>query len=170
MLLVNWFQLTTPAPLFWSTSGKFLIFRLHLMLNNLFLRLFFCLLKCLNTPEKKRSLVQRQFSTCLRVFFLCVCSTLRQRADPVYSPPLQISGLCWRLKVYPVSFIYRRVHGRAIAGKLIVLRLFSRMGMGWSVETTCPSSWNCLLVSLKHLSIRKKNLTYHILNNRKPPA
>ena len=34
----------------------------------------------------------------------CVCSTLRQRADPVYSPPLQISGLCWRLKVYPVSF------------------------------------------------------------------
>lgn len=34
---------------------------------------------------------------------LPVCSTLRQRADPVYSPPLQISGLCWRLKVYPVS-------------------------------------------------------------------
>ncbi|XP_078535979.1 E3 ubiquitin-protein ligase TRIM37 isoform X2 [Lissotriton helveticus] len=28
-------------------------------------------------------------------------STLRQRADPVYSPPLQIAGLCWRLKVYP---------------------------------------------------------------------
>uniref|UniRef100_A0A803TLS2 Tripartite motif containing 37 n=1 Tax=Anolis carolinensis TaxID=28377 RepID=A0A803TLS2_ANOCA len=27
--------------------------------------------------------------------------TLRQRADPVYSPPLQVSGLCWRLKVYP---------------------------------------------------------------------
>uniref|UniRef100_A0A665XB33 Tripartite motif containing 37 n=1 Tax=Echeneis naucrates TaxID=173247 RepID=A0A665XB33_ECHNA len=35
------------------------------------------------------------------VCFLCVFSTLRQRADPVYSPPLQISGLCWRLKVYP---------------------------------------------------------------------
>ncbi|XP_021104359.1 E3 ubiquitin-protein ligase TRIM37 isoform X7 [Heterocephalus glaber] len=28
-------------------------------------------------------------------------STLRQRADPVYSSPLQVSGLCWRLKVYP---------------------------------------------------------------------
>ncbi|XP_053310844.1 E3 ubiquitin-protein ligase TRIM37 [Spea bombifrons] len=28
-------------------------------------------------------------------------STLRQRADPVYSAPLQVSGLCWRLKVYP---------------------------------------------------------------------
>ncbi|XP_034496999.1 E3 ubiquitin-protein ligase TRIM37 isoform X13 [Ailuropoda melanoleuca] len=28
-------------------------------------------------------------------------STLRQRADPVYSPSLQVSGLCWRLKVYP---------------------------------------------------------------------
>lgn len=34
---------------------------------------------------------------------LIALSTLRQRADPVYSPPLQISGLCWRLKVYPVS-------------------------------------------------------------------
>ncbi|XP_062479431.1 E3 ubiquitin-protein ligase TRIM37 isoform X2 [Pezoporus occidentalis] len=29
------------------------------------------------------------------------CFSLRQRADPVYSPPLQVSGLCWRLKVYP---------------------------------------------------------------------
>lgn len=34
---------------------------------------------------------------------LIALSTLRQRADPVYSPPLQISGLCWRLKVYPVG-------------------------------------------------------------------
>ncbi|XP_032901643.1 E3 ubiquitin-protein ligase TRIM37 isoform X3 [Amblyraja radiata] len=34
-------------------------------------------------------------------FVLSHFSTLRQRADPVYSPPLQISGLCWRLKVYP---------------------------------------------------------------------
>ncbi|KAF2984103.1 hypothetical protein EK904_010458, partial [Melospiza melodia maxima] len=33
--------------------------------------------------------------------FLLSRSTLRQRADPVYSPPLQVSGLCWRLKVYP---------------------------------------------------------------------
>uniref|UniRef100_A0A8C4YA29 Tripartite motif containing 37 n=1 Tax=Gopherus evgoodei TaxID=1825980 RepID=A0A8C4YA29_9SAUR len=31
----------------------------------------------------------------------CKFFTLRQRADPVYSPPLQVSGLCWRLKVYP---------------------------------------------------------------------
>ncbi|XP_076875581.1 E3 ubiquitin-protein ligase TRIM37 isoform X2 [Brachyhypopomus gauderio] len=34
-------------------------------------------------------------------FILANFSTLRQRADPVYSPPLQVSGLCWRLKVYP---------------------------------------------------------------------
>ncbi|KAL4660549.1 E3 ubiquitin-protein ligase TRIM37 isoform X1 [Arapaima gigas] len=34
-------------------------------------------------------------------FVLANFSTLRQRADPVYSSPLQISGLCWRLKVYP---------------------------------------------------------------------
>lgn len=26
--------------------------------------------------------------------------------------------------------------------------------MGWSGETTCLSSWNCLQVSLKHQSIR----------------
>lgn len=43
---------------------------------------------------------------------VCVflCSTLRQRADPVYSPPLQVSGLCWRLKVYPVSTFYIPPH------------------------------------------------------------
>ncbi|XP_078729954.1 E3 ubiquitin-protein ligase TRIM37 isoform X1 [Lampetra fluviatilis] len=34
-------------------------------------------------------------------FVLSNFSILRQRADPVYSPPLQVSGLCWRLKVYP---------------------------------------------------------------------
>ncbi|XP_068600412.1 E3 ubiquitin-protein ligase TRIM37 [Brachionichthys hirsutus] len=34
-------------------------------------------------------------------FVLVNFSTLRQRADPVYSPPLQTLGLCWRLKVYP---------------------------------------------------------------------
>ncbi|XP_048257153.1 E3 ubiquitin-protein ligase TRIM37-like isoform X1 [Haliotis rufescens] len=28
-------------------------------------------------------------------------SVLRQRADPFYSPPLNVSGLSWRLKVYP---------------------------------------------------------------------
>lgn len=30
-------------------------------------------------------------------------SVLQQRADPVYSQPLHVSGLSWRLKVYPVS-------------------------------------------------------------------
>lgn len=29
-------------------------------------------------------------------------SALQQRADPVYSQPLQVNGLSWRLKVYPV--------------------------------------------------------------------
>ena len=29
-------------------------------------------------------------------------TVLQQRADPVYSPPLQVYGLTWRLKVYPV--------------------------------------------------------------------
>lgn len=30
-------------------------------------------------------------------------SVLQQRADPVYSQPLNVSGFGWRLKVYPVS-------------------------------------------------------------------
>lgn len=28
-------------------------------------------------------------------------SVLQAKADPVYSPPLHVNGLCWRLKVYP---------------------------------------------------------------------
>ena len=38
---------------------------------------------------------------CFLVFFLL--SLLRRKADPVYSEPLNVSGLSWRLKVYPVS-------------------------------------------------------------------
>lgn len=41
-----------------------------------------------------------------KCFLSSLNSTLRQRADPVYSPPLQVSGLCWRLKVYPVSYVF----------------------------------------------------------------
>ncbi|ETE61842.1 E3 ubiquitin-protein ligase TRIM37 [Ophiophagus hannah] len=48
--------------------------------------------------EVEHQLVPAYDST---TFVLENFSTLRQRADPVYSPPLQISGLCWRLKVYP---------------------------------------------------------------------
>ncbi|XP_048375159.1 E3 ubiquitin-protein ligase TRIM37 isoform X4 [Sphaerodactylus townsendi] len=49
-------------------------------------------------PDFTSELVPSYDST---TFVLENFSTLRQRADPVYSPPLQISGLCWRLKVYP---------------------------------------------------------------------
>jgi hypothetical protein len=28
---------------------------------------------------------------------------LKRKADPVYSEPLNVNGLSWRLKVYPVS-------------------------------------------------------------------
>jgi hypothetical protein len=28
-------------------------------------------------------------------------SQVRHKADPVYSTPLHVNGLCWRLKVYP---------------------------------------------------------------------
>ena len=35
-------------------------------------------------------------------FVLNHFSLLQQRADPVYSPPLHVTGLSWRLKVYPV--------------------------------------------------------------------
>jgi len=44
-------------------------------------------------------------------------SALQQRADPVYSQPLQVSGLSWRLKVYPVSCInYFSSHYRYTQG------------------------------------------------------
>ncbi|XP_061868024.1 E3 ubiquitin-protein ligase TRIM37 isoform X5 [Colius striatus] len=49
-------------------------------------------------PDFTSELVPAYDST---TFVLENFSTLRQRADPVYSPPLQVSGLCWRLKVYP---------------------------------------------------------------------
>ena len=34
-------------------------------------------------------------------FVLNNFSTLQNKADPVYSPPLHVNGLSWRLKVYP---------------------------------------------------------------------
>jgi len=43
-------------------------------------------------------------------------SILQQRADPVYSQPLHVSGLTWRLKVYPVS-----LHGSLFITSIIVL-------------------------------------------------
>uniref|UniRef100_A0A8D0HKC3 Tripartite motif containing 37 n=1 Tax=Sphenodon punctatus TaxID=8508 RepID=A0A8D0HKC3_SPHPU len=49
-------------------------------------------------PDFTSELVPAYDST---TFVLENFSTLRQRADPVYSPPLQVSVLCWRLKVYP---------------------------------------------------------------------
>ncbi|XP_044140858.1 E3 ubiquitin-protein ligase TRIM37 isoform X1 [Bufo gargarizans] len=49
-------------------------------------------------PDFTSELVPSYDST---TFVLENFSTLRQRADPVYSPALQVSGLCWRLKVYP---------------------------------------------------------------------
>jgi tripartite motif-containing protein 37 len=34
---------------------------------------------------------------------------LQQRADPFYSQPLQVNGLSWRLKVYPVCYLIYRL-------------------------------------------------------------
>ena len=34
-------------------------------------------------------------------FILGQFSSLQHKADPVYSPPLNVNGLSWRLKVYP---------------------------------------------------------------------
>jgi hypothetical protein len=34
-------------------------------------------------------------------FVLQNFSQLQHKADPVYSPPLFVNGLCWKLKVYP---------------------------------------------------------------------
>jgi len=35
------------------------------------------------------------------VFILENFTQKQYQADPVYSSPLQVNGLCWRLKVYP---------------------------------------------------------------------
>ena len=32
---------------------------------------------------------------------LFISSLLQHKADPVYSPPMNVNGLSWRLKVYP---------------------------------------------------------------------
>jgi len=48
------------------------------------------------------------YSVCMMVLgyiLVDMCSRLRQRGDPVYSESLRVSGLTWRLKVYPVSNI-----------------------------------------------------------------
>lgn len=34
-------------------------------------------------------------------FIIHQFSQLRQRVDPIYSPPLHVGGLSWRLKIYP---------------------------------------------------------------------
>ena len=36
-----------------------------------------------------------------KTFTMSQFSGLQAKADPVYSPPLHVNGLSWRLKVYP---------------------------------------------------------------------
>ena len=39
------------------------------------------------------------------LWYIFISSLLRRKADPVYSEPLNVSGLSWRLKVYPVCTV-----------------------------------------------------------------
>lgn len=41
----------------------------------------------------------------LKLVLSYVFSILKRKADPVYSEPLNVNGLSWRLKVYPVSLL-----------------------------------------------------------------
>ena len=41
----------------------------------------------------------------LKLILSYVFSILKRKADPVYSEPLNVNGLSWRLKVYPVSLL-----------------------------------------------------------------
>ncbi|BFZ18623.1 hypothetical protein BsWGS_21662 [Bradybaena similaris] len=50
-------------------------------------------------PADFTSEIVPQYDT--STFMMKNFSVLRQRADPVYSPPLFVNGLSWRLKVYP---------------------------------------------------------------------
>lgn len=35
------------------------------------------------------------------VFLMKSFTKLQQKGDAIYSPPLHVNGLCWRLKIYP---------------------------------------------------------------------
>ena len=51
--------------------------------------------------EYRYSEIVPQYDT--SAFVMNNFSVLQQRADPVYSPAMHVSGLSWRLKVYPVK-------------------------------------------------------------------
>lgn len=106
-----------------------------------------------NGPLSRQNSVNGLVSTCffLICVCLCVCSTLRQRADPVYSPPLQISGLCWRLKVYPVRDI--PVHD---AGTLAAHR--SCLGLLHTVKLQ-KLSWKWYFVTAHRRVLRVRSAT-----------
>ena len=40
-------------------------------------------------------------NTVMILIYIFSNSLLQHKADPVYSPPLNVNGLSWRLKVYP---------------------------------------------------------------------
>ena len=79
-------------------------------------------------------------------FFL---SLLRRKADPVYSEPLNVSGLSWRLKVYPVSFLL-----------LLVLRLlYVRVNINIILMLLCfDSDLSRLLVFSCYIHKNKTNI------------
>lgn len=77
-------------------------------------------------------------------------SVLRQRADPVYSPPLSVSGLSWRLKVYPVSASFFSLIHMLLSNLHVMLfsllsccHVMSASSMCWLdiTETSCSEGY-----------------------------
>ena len=53
---------------------------------------------CLISSEKLLNPTYKFFRLIIQIFRY---SLLQHKADPVYSPPMNVNGLSWRLKVYP---------------------------------------------------------------------
>lgn len=133
----------TPARLFWSTSGKIDVIELNNQLLSVVSMTFSLSFKAFESTRGAEMIgLLIGCDSSFQRLSLCFCSTLRQRADPVYSPPLQISGLCWRLKVYPVSLLYRSVQSCATGDKLIILYFFIgwKWGGPWELPVCLPGT------------------------------
>lgn len=86
-------------------------------------------------------------------FVLHEFSELQRKADPVYSPPLHVNGLCWRLKVYPngngvVRSNYLSVFLELSTGMLELTTWFNN-----SLSLNCLDWFGAKMTSVKNFKV-----------------
>ena len=64
-------------------------------------------------------------------FVISEFSRLRLKGDPVYSEPLLVNGLSWRLKVYPVSASSFYEMNLFLSGGYLMLNIFQEEYFGF---------------------------------------